>query len=70
MSKATKTITEKRTELGELLAWFESDEFAIEQAAEIFKQAEALAAEIEAELMEHENTINVLKQKFDQDVSA
>lgn len=67
MSKANKTITEKRSQLGELLAWFESDEFEIEQALDKYKQAEVLASEIEAELLEHKNTITVLKKKFDQD---
>jgi len=70
MSKTTKTIAEKRVELAELLAWFESDEFAIEQATDKFKVAEALAADIEVELMERKNTITVLKQKFDKDSEA
>ncbi len=67
MSKANSTIAEKRAELGELLAWFESDEFEVEQAVDKFKEAEKIAAEIEKDLLEHKNTINVLKQKFDQE---
>lgn len=67
MSKQNRTIAEKRTDLDKLLAWFESEEFTIEQAVERFKQAEKLAAEIETELMEHKNTITVLKQQFDKE---
>lgn len=65
-NKNSKTIADKRAELGELLAWFESDMFVVEEAIEKFKQAEKLALEIESELQEHKNTITVLKQRFDQ----
>jgi exodeoxyribonuclease VII small subunit len=69
MSKQNKTIAEKRAELSELLAWFESDEFSVEMATDKFKEAEALALEIEAELTEAKNTITVLKQRFDEETS-
>lgn len=65
-SKNNKTIADKRAELSGLLAWFESDQFVVEEAIDKFKQAEALARDIEQELMEHKNTITVLKQRFDQ----
>lgn len=67
MSQTSKSIAEMRTELAELLAWFESDEFEVEQAIDKFKEAEKLAASIEKELLERKNQINVLKQKFDQE---
>lgn len=67
MSKTSSKLADKRAELDKLLAWFESDEFSIERAADKFKQAQELAADIEAELMEHKNTINVLKQQFDKE---
>lgn len=66
MSQQNSTITQKRAKLQELLAWFESDDFEVEQAIDKFKQAEMLAQEIETELMEYKNTITVLKQRFDQ----
>ena len=50
MSQKTKSVSEKMAELGELVAWFESDEFTIENAMEKFKQAEELAASIENDL--------------------
>lgn len=67
MSKQNKTIVEKRAELAELLAWFESDDFTIEEAVDKFKSAEKLAEQIETELLEYKNTITVLKQQFDQE---
>lgn len=67
MSKQNKTIVEKRAELAELLAWFESDDFTIEEAVDKFKSAEKLAEQIETELLEYKNTITILKQQFDQE---
>lgn len=60
------TIADKRTKLAALLAWFESDDFAVEEAIAKFEEAEKLASDIEAELMEYKNSITVLKQRFDQ----
>ena len=53
------------TELGELVAWFESDEFELEQAIAKYKDAETLAGEIERDLSTLKNEITVLKQKFE-----
>jgi hypothetical protein len=67
MSKqSNSTLAEKRARLGEMVAWFESDEFVVELAPEKLKEAEALAADIERELREHKNTITVLKKRFDE----
>lgn len=66
MSKNIKTIAQKRQELNELLAWFDSEDFTVEEAVEKFSEAEKLASEIETELREHKNTITVLKQRFDE----
>lgn len=67
MSKQSKTIAEKRAELDQLLAWFESEEFVIEEAVDKFKAAEKIASDIETELTEYKNTITVLKQQFDKE---
>lgn len=64
--KSEETIATKLAKLNELVAWFESDEFEIENATQKFKEAEALAKEIERELNEFKNTINVLKKDFSQ----
>ena len=65
-TKSNPTIAEKRAELGKLLAWFESDDFAVEEAIAKFETAEKLARDIETELMEYKNKITILKQRFDQ----
>lgn len=65
----SKTINQKMSELDELIAWFNSDSFELEAAVDMFKKAEGLAGEIENGLMEMKNTITVLGERFDQDVS-
>ena len=42
MSQQTnKSVSEKMAQLGKLVAWFESDEFTLEDAIEKFREAEA-----------------------------
>lgn len=65
MSQENKSISEKMTKLGELVAWFESEEFELEMALDKYKEAEKLADEIEKDLSGLKNEITVLKQKFD-----
>ena len=67
MSKVDKkSISEKRQELEAMLAWFESEDFSVEEAVDKFTAAEKLASEIETELREHKNKITVLKKRFDE----
>lgn len=65
MSKTTKTIQEKMTELSELLAWFQSDEFVLEEAIGRYETAEKLAGEIEQDLKQLKNDITVVAKRFD-----
>lgn len=65
----SKTIQEKTAELNELVAWFNGEDFALEQALAKFKQAEQLAEEIEKDLSAIKNDIEVVKQKFDQETA-
>jgi exodeoxyribonuclease VII small subunit len=65
MSVKSKSIQEKMNELDTLVAWFDSDEFSLEEAIAKFKQAEALASDIEKDLGSLKNEVNVLKQRFD-----
>lgn len=67
MSKANKTISEKTTELNELVSWFDGDDFTLELALDKFKEAELLAAAIEKDLTQLQNDIQVVKQKFDKE---
>lgn len=64
--KNNATVAEKTAKLDELVAWFDGDDFELEQAIEKFKEAEKLAEEIEHDLSELKNTITVVKQKFDE----
>ena len=65
MSTTDKTISQKMNDLSGLVAWFESDEFELEQALEKYKEAEKLAEEIEHDLSNLKNEVTVLKKKFD-----
>jgi exodeoxyribonuclease VII small subunit len=65
MSEANKTVQEKMSELSELVAWFQSPAFKLEEAVTKYKQAEALAEEIEKDLTKLKNDIEVVKKKFD-----
>ncbi len=65
MSEANKTVQEKLSELSELVTWFQSPSFTLEEAVEKFKQSEKLAEEIEVDLTKLKNDIKVIKKKFD-----
>lgn len=60
-----KKIQEKTAELTELVAWFDSDAFVLEQALDKFKEAEKLAQDIEQDLATLRNDIEVVKKSFD-----
>ncbi len=59
-------VTSKIAQFDELVEWFQSEEFAIEQAVDKLRAADVLATEIEQQLTAIKNDITVLKQKFDQ----
>lgn len=65
MTKSNPTIQEKLTKLRELIAWFDSEDFVLEEAADTFKKAEELAREIEGDLESLKNTIQVVKKSFE-----
>lgn len=58
-------VAAKIAQLDELVTWFDSDLFELEQAIEKFNQAEALAVEIEHDLETYKNSIEVVKARFD-----
>lgn len=67
MSQQTnKSVSEKMAQLGELVAWFESDEFTLEDAIDKLREAEELAKSIENDLKNIKNDINVIKKRFDE----
>lgn len=60
------SIAEKTAKLNELIAWFDSDDFELEKAIDMFSQAEKLAQEIEKDLLEVKNKITVIQARFDE----
>lgn len=63
--KENKSVQEKLTDLSELVGWFQGASFKLETALDKFKQAEALAEEIEKDLTKLKNDIKVVKKRFD-----
>lgn len=68
MSEAPQSnISKKLEQLDEYVAWFEGDQFDLEQALDKFADAKKLAAEIQTELDELKNKIVVVKKQFDKE---
>ena len=66
-AKNNQTIAEKTAQLDELVAWFDSDDFELEQALDRYSEAEKLAAEIENDLLMLKNNITIVKEKFSEE---
>ncbi|MDB5186841.1 MAG: hypothetical protein JWM07_313 [Candidatus Saccharibacteria bacterium] len=64
--KNSTSISEKTIKLNELVEWFDSDDFELEEALDKFAEAEKLASEIEADLLAMKNSITVVKKKFNE----
>lgn len=62
----TQTIKQKMAQLDELVQWFESDEFTLEESFEKFEAAQKLAEEIEQDLQTFSNNVTVLAKRFDE----
>ena len=60
-----KSVQEKLTDLSELVGWFQGSSFQLETALDKFKEAEALADQIETDLTKLKNDITIVKKKFD-----
>lgn len=65
-AQSDQTIAQKTVALNELVEWFDSDDFELEKALDVFSQAEKLADDIEHELLALKNTITVAKAKFNE----
>lgn len=64
MTKNDETIQQKVEQLDKLVAWFESDDFELEQASVKLKDAAKLATEIEHDLDTVANDIKQVKKSF------
>ncbi len=60
------TIQAKLDQLTTLLAWFDGDDFVLEQAPARFAEVATLAEAIDADLAGLKNEINVLKVSFEE----
>ncbi len=66
VEQETVSVKDDLARLSEMIAWFQSDEFSLEQAVPMYKEAEAVAEKIESNLSALKNEITVIRQKFDQ----
>ncbi len=67
MTKDNQTIQQKIDLLDQAVAWFESDDFELEQASVKLKEAAKLAADIEHDLDNVANDIQIVKKSFASD---
>lgn len=67
MSKKTDTPTlqQNMEKLDTLLAWFDGDEFTLEESVEKFNQAKQLAQVIETQLDAFDNEVTVVKRSLE-----
>lgn len=61
---AQPTLKEQTTKLNQLIEWFYSDDFVLEEAVEKYQQAYDLSAAIERNLLELKNQIEILPEDF------
>lgn len=64
--KSSKSLQTQLSELDELLAWFEQDDFDVEAALQKYEAGMKLITEISDRLKNVENKVEVLKKRFDQ----
>lgn len=67
MSEKKSSIRQQLAKLDELLAWFDSDDFEIDAALDVFEEAKKLADAIEQNLETVKNDITVIDEKFNRD---
>ena len=67
MTNDKKTIQDKIDDLDGLVAWFQGEDFQLEEAAATLKKAAALAGDIEKDLKTIENEIVDVKKSFQSD---
>ena len=59
-----KTIEQMMTELNERIAWFQGDDFNLDEAKQRFVEARQLAKDITAALDDMQHEITVLSEDF------
>jgi exodeoxyribonuclease VII small subunit len=66
--KHEKLLSEQLRDLDELIAWFDQDNFDLDEALKKFDDGMKLSGEIEERLNKLENKITVLRQRFGEGV--
>lgn len=61
----SKPLSDQLRELDELIAWFDQDDFDLDEALKKFDEGVKLTEQIEERLNALENKITVLKKRFD-----
>lgn len=61
--KNNPTIEQDITQLEKMVAWFEGDDFVLEEALTQYKKAETLAQDISRRLEEVKNTVTTIADK-------
>jgi len=64
--KENKPIATLLKEFETIVAWFEGEDFSLEDALKKYQEAEVLSKEIESRLSEVKNEITIIKQRFDE----
>jgi exodeoxyribonuclease VII small subunit len=64
VAKNDKPLSEQLHELDELIAWFDQEDFDLDEALKKFDEGVKLTSEIEARLQKLENKITVLRERF------
>lgn len=67
-NKKIESLQDKINRLSKMVAFFDTDDFDIEQALEKYKEAEKLSEEIREQMSDVKNEITVLKERFDKTV--
>lgn len=62
--KNEKPLSDQLRELDELIAWFDQDDFDLDEALKKFDDGIKLSEQIEARLGALENKITVLRERF------
>ena len=63
MSEA-KTLSQKMEELDKTADWFYSDEFSLDKAVPKYKEAVALAKELDKDLDKLKNEVEIISEDF------
>ncbi len=66
-AKTSPSLSDQLAELDTLLAWFDNPDIDIDQALAKFEEGVHLTESIKKRLIQLENKIVVLKERFDQD---